>query len=125
MLNVMSENRGYSFIFRCSGRIVAGEEAWALYNNVIFQQQKRVIVLDLTSVSRIDAGGLGVLVVLKQWARVAGVKLRVIPSEVVRELVELTGLASALEIGPSENTKSTPNIPDPCEESAIGIAADD
>jgi len=48
MLSVMSENRGHAAILRCSGRIVAGEEAWTLYNTVISQQGKRVVVLDLT-----------------------------------------------------------------------------
>ena len=57
MLNVISENRGNAIIFRCSGRIVAGEEAWTLHNTVISHQRKRVVVLDLTAVSSIDARG--------------------------------------------------------------------
>ena len=123
MLGVMSENRGNTAILRCSGRIVAGEEAWALYNTVISQQDKRVVVLDLTRVSRIDAGGLGVLASLERWARVAGVRLQVIPSHAVRELLDLTGLGSQFEIRPS---MSAPSLPaDRWEDSAIGIAADD
>jgi anti-anti-sigma factor len=98
MLSVVSENRGNAIIFRCSGRIVVGEEAWALYNNVISTQGKRVVALDLTSVSRIDAGGLGVLVSLRQWAYVAGVRLQLMPSKVVQELLDLTGLGSQFEI---------------------------
>ena len=50
MLGVMSENRGNAVIFRCSGRLVAGEKPWALYNNVISQQGTRVVVLDFTGV---------------------------------------------------------------------------
>ena len=123
MLSVMSENRGHAAILRCSGRIVAGEEAWTLYNTVISQQNKRVVVLDLTRVSRVDAGGLGVLASLERWARVAGVRLQVIPSHAVQEVLDLTGLGSALEVRPSV---SAPSLPvDPWEDSAIGIAADD
>jgi anti-anti-sigma factor len=102
MLNVMCENRGNAAILRCSGRIVAGEEAWTLYNTVISQQNKRVVVLDLTRVSRVDAGGLGVLVSLRRWARLAGVRMQLIPSEAVRELLDLTGLGSQFEIRPSQ-----------------------
>ena len=94
MLGVMSENRGNTAILRCSGRIVAGEEAWTLYNTVISQQNKRVVVLDLTGLSRIDAGGLGVLVSLRRWARVGGVKLGLIPSKAVQE--RCGGVASSL-----------------------------
>jgi anti-anti-sigma factor len=98
MLGVMSENLGNTVIFRCSGRIVAGEEAWTLYNTVISQQDKRAIVLDLTAVSRIDAGGLGVLLALRQWARVGGVKLQLIPSKAVQELLDVAQLGSLFEI---------------------------
>ena len=123
MLDVTSENRGNAAILRCSGRIVAGEEAWTLYNTVISQQGKRVIVLDLTGVSRIDAGGLGVLVSLRRWARVGGVKLRLIPSQAVQELLDLTGLSSQFEIRPRVSAPSLPA--DPWEDSAIGVTADD
>jgi anti-anti-sigma factor len=81
---------------------VAGEDAWTLYNTVISQQGKRVVVLDLTRVSRIDAGGLGVLVSLKRWARVAGVRLQLVPSQAVQELLDLTGLGSQFKIRPSQ-----------------------
>ncbi|HXP48175.1 MAG TPA: STAS domain-containing protein [Terriglobales bacterium] len=119
----MSENRGQAAIFHCSGRIVAGEEAWTLYNTVISQPGKRVVVLDLTRVSRIDAGGLGVLVSLRRWARVAGVKLQLIPSKAVEDLLDLTGLGSQFEIRPGVSAPSLPA--DHWEDSAIGVAADD
>ncbi len=123
MLGVMTENRGNTMILRCSGRIVAGQEAWALYNNVISQQDKRLVVLDLTRVSRIDAGGLGVLASLERWARAAGVKLRLVPSPAVQELLDLTGLGSQFEIRPSVSAPSLPA--DRWEDSATGVAADD
>ena len=126
MLSVMTENRGNAAIFRCSGRIIAGQEAWALYNNVISQPDKRIVVLDLTRVSRIDAGGLGVLASLERWARVAGVRLRVIPSEPVREMLALTGLGSVLEVRPRENAQPAPSFSvGSGKDSAIGVAADD
>ncbi len=102
MLGVITENHGHAAVLRCSGRIVAGEEAWALYNTVISQQNKRVVVLDLTGVSGIDAGGLGVLVSLRRWARGAGVKLRLIPSKAVKELLDVAGLRPLFEIRSAE-----------------------
>ena len=75
-----------------------GEEISTLFNGVISQKNKRVVVLDLTKVNRIDACGLGVLVVLKRWARGAGVKLQLIASKIVQELLDLTGLRSSFEI---------------------------
>jgi anti-anti-sigma factor len=123
MLSVMSESRGNAVIFYCSGRIVAGEEAWTLYNNVISRQDKRVVVLDLSGVSRVDAGGLGVLASLERWARAAGVRLQIIPSPSVQELLEVTGLGSQLEIRASV---SAPTLPaDRWEDSGIAVAADD
>ena len=122
MLGVMSENRGNTAILRCSGRIVAGEEAWTLYNTVISEQGKRVVVLDLTAVSRVDAGGLGVLVSLRRWARIAGVKLQLIPSRAVQELLDLTGLGFALEICSPESVQPALSLP---KDSVIGVAADD
>src|SRR5271167_1101261 len=106
MLGVITENHGHAAVLRCSGRIVAGEEAWALYNTVISQQGKRVVVLDLTGVSRVDAGGLGVLVSLRRWARVGGVKLRLIPSKAVEELLDVAGLRPLFELRSAENMPS-------------------
>lgn len=123
MLRVTSENRGNAIIFRCSSRIVAGEKAWTLYNNVISHGAKRVMVLDLTGVSRIDAGGLGMLIALKQWARVAGVKLRLVPSQAVQELLDLTGLSSQFEIRPCVSASNLPA--DLLEDSASVMAAND
>jgi len=126
MLNVVIENSGNVAVLHCSGRIVAGEEAWTLYNTVISLQNKRVVVLDLTRVSRTDARGLGVLVSLKQWARGAGVKLQLIPSKTVQDLLDLTGLHSMFEIRSSERPHSaSPLSVDSREDSAVGIAADD
>src|SRR5271167_4608927 len=102
MLGVITENHGHAAVLRCSGRIVAGEEAWALYNTVISQQNKRVVVLDLTGVSGIDAGGLGVLVSLRRWATGANVRLELIASKAVQELLDVAGLGSLFEIHSAE-----------------------
>jgi anti-sigma B factor antagonist len=126
MLSVMIENSGNVAVLRCSGRIVAGEEAWTLYNTAISLENKRVVVLDLTRVSSVDAGGVGVLVLLKQWARGAGVKLKVLPSRPVLELLELTGLHSLFGLGSGESVQPASEFSVGSREgSTMGIGADD
>jgi anti-anti-sigma factor len=126
MLSVGIENFGNVAVLRCSGRIVAGEEAWTLFNTAISLQNKRVVVLDLTAVRGADARGLGVLVFLKQWARGAGVKLQVVPSKPVLELLELTGLHSLFDIRSRESVQPVSGLlADARDDSPIRIAADD
>jgi anti-anti-sigma factor len=126
MLSVGIENSGNLAVLRCSGRIVAGEEAWTLFNAVVSLQNKRVVVLDLTGVTGADARGLGVLVFLKQWARSADAKLQVIPSKPVMELLELTGLHSVLDIRSRENAQPVSGLmAAERNDSTMGIGADD
>lgn len=98
MLNVATENYGQMLIVRCWGRLVAGQQAWTLYNAVISEEKSRIVVLDLSGVDRVDARGLGVLVVLNQWASGAGIALELIPSRQVEELLEVTHLRSLFDV---------------------------
>jgi anti-anti-sigma regulatory factor len=102
MLNVMAEVFADHVTFRCWGRLLAGKDAWTLYNSVISQPTSRVFVLDLSGIDRIDAGGLGVLVSVKQWATGEDIGLELIPSKRVHELLELTALDSQFEIVTSD-----------------------
>ena len=125
MLNVRIENSGNLTVLRFSGRLVFGEEVSCLFNGIISQKYGRAIVLNLARVSRIDASGLGILVFLKQWARRAGVKLQLIPSKTVQELLDLTGLHSSFEICTPKAQSAMDFSVDSQEDGAIGIAADD
>jgi len=106
MLNVITEKSQDVLILRCRGRLVAGEGAWTLYNTVISQQNGRALVLDMRGVNRVDARGLGVLVFLNQWATGAGVRLALMPSKPVRELLDLAKLHSLFEICSPESIPS-------------------
>ena len=64
----------------------------------------------MTGVNRVDARGLGVLVFLNQWASGAGVRMELIPSKSVRELLDLTKLRSLFEIRSPENIPSTAGL---------------
>jgi len=126
MLSVIIENSGNLAVLRCSGRIVAGEEAWSLFNAAISLQDKRVVVLDLTAVTGADARGLGVLVFVKQWARLSGVKLKIVPSKPVRELLELTGLDSQFDIRSGKDVRPASDfVLGSRQDCMLGVRADD
>ena len=108
MLNVTIQHSEDMAVLRCVGRIVAGDEANILRKAVLSQVNSRTVVLDLTRVDAIDGGGMGVLVLLQEWARATEVDLKLMnPTSRVRELFELTNLDSVLEIFSSEDAVSS------------------
>ncbi len=97
MLRVTVQDSGIVAVLRCEGKIVLGEELSTLLNAIVFQIDKKFIVLDLTGVGQVDARGLGALVVLRQWLQSASVKLQVIPPKRVRMVLSLAGLRRYFE----------------------------
>jgi anti-sigma B factor antagonist len=71
MLKVTVQKLGNTTVVRCQGRIVVGNAYSLLRNAVLSQRPSGMLVLDLAQVDRIDAGGLGVLLSLREWARSA------------------------------------------------------
>jgi anti-anti-sigma factor len=69
MLNVTVENIGELAVVECAGRIVQSESAYKLCDAVTSQTDARIVVLELSEVSAIGGGGLGMLVFLQRWAR--------------------------------------------------------
>ena len=55
-------------IVRCQGQILVGEDFAALRCAVTKDHAAKLVVLDMAGVRRIDAGGLGVLLGLREWA---------------------------------------------------------
>jgi anti-anti-sigma factor len=103
MLVVNRQDRGDVSIFRCVGRVVAGEEVSILKKAVLCHQNGNVVMLDMSEVFTIDGAGLGLLAFLAGWTQVVGMRLKVLsPSARVRQLLELTNLDSVLEICDSE-----------------------
>jgi anti-anti-sigma factor len=86
-------------IVGCSGRMVRGSALDAFRRQIEELQHTRILVLNLSGVDHIDAGGLSVLVILRHWARKNAVRMNLVnPSPVVRELLETTRLTSVFEI---------------------------
>jgi len=75
MLSLTSQNLDDVTVFRCAGRITAGDEA-ALRNAFLAQPHIRVAVLDLAEVNAVDAAGLEALASLRTWVNATGAELK-------------------------------------------------
>jgi anti-anti-sigma regulatory factor len=76
MLSVHSENIGEMAVIECEGRIVRSEAAFELRKAVNLHSDARIIVLDLSEVTAIESGGLGMLVFLQRWALDHDIRLK-------------------------------------------------
>lgn len=99
MLTIDVERTGDVTVVRCAGRIVRGEAVRTLRNAVVSEKDTRIVVLDLSDVETLDAGGLTALLSLHQWARSRGVQLKLVnPSHFVYEMLTRTQLDSVFDI---------------------------
>jgi len=91
MLGVHIDKIGDLAIVECEGRVVRSEAAFQLRQAIISQRDARIIVLDLSEVSTIDGGGLGMLVFLRQWTYEHDIRLKLFnPIKTVRDRLERT-----------------------------------
>jgi len=99
MLTINVEKTGDVAVVRCAGRIVRGTEVFTLRNAVFSAKDIRIVVIDLSDVEILDAGGLTALLSLLQWARSRNVQLKLVnPSHFVNEVLTRTGLDHVFEI---------------------------
>jgi anti-sigma B factor antagonist len=93
MLNATAQKLGDSTVLRCQGRIVIGDAYAILRNAVLRQTQTRTLILDLAQVDCIDAGGLGILLGLREWAYSHAIRFQLMnvmnQVELVLELTKL------------------------------------
>jgi anti-sigma B factor antagonist len=87
-------------IVSCSGRIVFGEEATALRDQLkTLLSSTRQIVLNLAGVAYIDSGGLGSLVGVYCSARSLGADIKLAGlGQRSRDLLQLTKLVTVFEV---------------------------
>jgi anti-anti-sigma factor len=89
MLNVHIENIGEIAVLECEGRLVRSDAAFELRKAVYLQSDARIVVLDLSEVTAIESGGLGMLVFLQRWAQDHGVRFKLFnPRQSVRDRLE-------------------------------------
>lgn len=98
MLTVRTERAGDVAVVKCAGRIVRGQEP-ALRNAVHQEKLARMVVLDLSEVETVDAGGLNLLVSLHRWTESNGTHLKLVnPRPFVREMLTRTHLNCVFDI---------------------------
>jgi anti-anti-sigma factor len=103
MLTIDVEKTGDVAVVRCVGRIVRGAEVCTLNNAVFSEKDIRILVIDLSDVETLDAGGLTALLLLRQWAQNRGVQLKLVnPSHFVNQVLTRTGLNHVFEISTFE-----------------------
>lgn len=99
MLSIHVENIGEMAVIECEGRIVRSDAAFELRRAITLQSDVRIIVLDLSEVSAIEGGGLGMLAFLQRWAEDRGIKLKLFnPRCSVRDRLERVNSMGAFDI---------------------------
>jgi len=122
MLTIDVEKTGDVAVVRCVGRIVRGAGIRTLRNAVFSEKNIRIVVIDLSDVEMLDAGGLTALISMHQWAQSRNVQLKLVnPSHFVNEVLTLTGLNNVFEISRFEHALFVLSAPD-CRHSRYAAA---
>jgi anti-anti-sigma regulatory factor len=99
MLSIHTDRIGDVAVLQCEGRIVRSDAAFKLRDEVTAHPDVRVIVLDLSEVTSIEGGGLGMLLFLERWTLDHGIELKVFnPSNSVRHRLEQAQAVMDFEI---------------------------
>ena len=107
MLKVHAKNIGTVAILCLQGQIVTGEAA-ALRNAVHSQSRISALILDLARVSTIDAGGLGVMLELREQTQSKGIDFKLMNvTRLISGVLEITRLNSVFEVTSGEEILST------------------
>src|ERR1700733_5549278 len=96
-------------IVSCHGRIVFGEEAATLREDLkrLFPATRQ-IVLNLSGVSYIDSGGLGTLVGVYSSARAAGAEIKLTGlNQRIKDVLQITKLVTVFEVYDTEQQAIT------------------
>ena len=86
-------------VVNCSGRMVRGVALDQFRRRIEQLERVRVLVLDVSEVDHLDAGGLGTLLLVRRWAMRNSVRMKLVnPPVFFRNLLEATHLAALFEI---------------------------
>jgi len=86
-------------VVRCSGRMVRGASLDEFRRRLEQLDRLRVLVLDLSEVQQLDAGGLGTLLLVRRALAQNSTRLKLVdPPVFFRRLLEATHLTSVFEI---------------------------
>jgi len=98
MLKVHARNLGNVAFLCMQGQIVNSEKE-TLRKAVYSQSDVSTVVLDLAQVSTVDAGGLGVMLELREQVQAKGISFKIMNvSKLVGQVLEVTRLDSVFEV---------------------------
>src|ERR1700682_3765722 len=85
-------------VVNCSGRMVRGTALDGFRRRIEQLDRVRVLVLDVSEVDHLDAGGLGTLLLVLRWEMGTAVFMKLVnPPVFFRRLLEATHLTSVFE----------------------------
>ena len=86
-------------VVHCSGRMVRGAALDEFRRRIEKLEHVRALVLDVSDIDHLDAGGLGTLLLVRRWAMRNSAKMKLVnPPVFFRRLLEATHLNSVFEI---------------------------
>ena len=86
-------------VVRCSGRMVRGAGLDEFRREIESLDRLRMLVLDLSEIQQVDAGGLGTLLLVRRWTTLNFARLKLVnPPVFFRRMLEATRLSSVFEI---------------------------
>lgn len=99
MFHIDVQNMGSTAIVRCIGKLLRGEAAGKVRDALESATDTQTILLDLSAVEAIDAGGVNTLVWLRHWAMSRSITLKLVdPSSFVSEILVRFRLEGVFEI---------------------------
>src|SRR6266498_4973635 len=98
MLKVQAKKLGTVSVLCLQGQIVNGETE-ILRNAVQSQSEVSAVILDLARVTTVDAGGLGVMLALREQLESKGIRFEIVNiNKQVSRVLEITRLDSVFQI---------------------------
>ena len=96
--------KGIYFVIDIAGKIDRLKDSIVLksYMNTLIGKGRVVIALNLCKVTYLDSGALNVLIYCHETLKKAGRMVLIEPSEYVRDVLEVVGLAKLVKIFPSQ-----------------------
>jgi len=90
-------------VVHCAGRLVRGKALDEFRRGIESLEHLRVLIVDLSEIEQLDAGGLGALLLLRRWSRLNSVQMKLVnPSDFLLEVLRATRLTALFEISSLE-----------------------
>ena len=121
MLKVHARKLGNVAFLCMQGQLVNGETE-ALRDAVHLQSDVRTVVLDLAQVNTVDAGGLGVMLELREQVQAKGIGFKLMNvGRLIGRVLEVTRLDSVFEV--TSGVEFFPAVSRHRSASTIGLAS--